>query len=267
MLDLDGDRKRLVGVVHLAATPGSPRAAGSLEALIEAAVRDARAWRDGGADALIVENFGDAPFYATNVPPETIAAMARALAAVRAAVPELPLGVNVLRNDARAALGLAAACDAAFVRINVHAGAMQTDQGRIEGRAAETVRERDRLCPAVQLWCDVHVKHAVPMPGETLEQATADLCERASADVVLVSGTATGAAPTPERVSRVRSKAGSVPVVLGSGVTPDNARELGAPAAGAIVGTWAKERGDVRRAVDPERVARLREVLDGMAAG
>lgn len=266
MLNLASERPLLVGVVHLAPTPGSPRATGSgaLGELVERAVDDARAWVAGGADALVVENFGDVPFHATAVPPETVAAMALAIGAVRAAAPDLPVGVNVLRNDARAALGLAAATGAAFVRINVHAGVMITDQGRIEGRAAETVRERDRLCPDVKLLCDVHVKHAVPVAGETIEQATSDLVERALADAVIVSGAGTGSPPTPERVARVARAAGRVPVLLGSGVTSANARELVLPsAAGAILGTAAKEDGDVHRPVDPDRVRTLRRALDG----
>ena len=266
MLDFSTDHPLLIGVIHLAATPGSPRADGSPEymaALLEAAARDARAWCEGGADALIVENFGDVPFFAEAVPPETIAALTLAVSAVRATAGNLPVGVNVLRNDARAALGIAAATGAAFIRVNVHSGAMQTDQGRIEGRAAETVRERQRLCPDVKILCDVHVKHAVPMPGETLEQATGDLAERGAADAIVVSGTGTGSPPTPALVRRVREAAGCVPILLGSGVTATNASELCEHAAGAIIGTSAKENGEVAHPVDASRVRKLRTALNG----
>ena len=82
------------------------------------------------------------------------------------------VGVNVLRNDAATALGIAAATGARFVRINVHTGAMVTDQGVIEGRAAETLRERARLgLDHVRVFADVHVKHATPFAGERLEDA------------------------------------------------------------------------------------------------
>ena len=99
-----------------------------------------------------------------------------------------PVGVNVLRNDAGAALGIAAVTGAAFIRINVHAGTMWTDQGVITGRAHRTLRERAALGTDVALLTDVHVKHAVPAPGSALEDAARDLWERAGSDGLIVSG-------------------------------------------------------------------------------
>src|SRR3989441_1200801 len=161
-------RKLFIGVVHLLPLPGSPRWGEGIKGLIERAVADARAYERGGADAVIVENFGDAPFTKGGVPPETVAAMAAAGAAVRAAV-RLPVGFNVLRNDARAALGLCAACGGSFIRVNVHAGVMLTDQGLMEGNAYETVRYRQQLCPQAQILADVHVKHAAPLGDWPIE--------------------------------------------------------------------------------------------------
>src|SRR5262245_61700685 len=110
--------KSLIGVIHLLPLPGSPKWSGNLEAVIKFAVNDARAYERGGASALFIENFGDVPFTKGHVDPATIAAMAAAGRAVRAAV-KLPLGFNVLRNDARAALALCAACGGSFIRVNV----------------------------------------------------------------------------------------------------------------------------------------------------
>ena len=131
---------RLIGVIHLPATPGAPgfEAGGSgMEALIERAVEDARAYTEGGIHSLVVENFHDAPFFKEAAPPATLAAMAIAASHVRAVDGVRSLGINVLRNDALGALGVAAAVGADFVRVNVHTGAMYTDQGLIEGRAAK----------------------------------------------------------------------------------------------------------------------------------
>lgn len=259
---LAGSRRLLIGVVHLAATPGAPRARGTVEELLAAAERDARAYLAGGADALVVENFGDVPFHAETVPPETVATLALALARVRALAGTTPVGVNVLRNDARAGLGLAAATGAGFLRVNVHCGTQFTDQGRIEGRAAETLRARARLCPGVLLLADVHVKHARPVPGETLEEAARDTFRRGLADALIVSGEATGQAPSAERVARVRAAVPEAPVLVGSGLDVDNARALLGAARGALVGTALKQGGRVEAPVDEARVARLRRVLD-----
>src|SRR5688500_10743558 len=139
-------RRAVFGMVHLLPLPGAPLWGGSMDELIEAATRDAKAIFEGGCDGVVVENFGDRPFFPTRVPPETVAAMARVVAEVGRAV-TLQIGVNVLRNDAHSALAIASATGAAFIRVNVHTGAMVTDQGIIEGTAAETLRLRASLAP------------------------------------------------------------------------------------------------------------------------
>jgi membrane complex biogenesis BtpA family protein len=256
-----GERPVLIGVVHLLPTVGSPRFGGDARAIVEAAVRDAEELVGGGCDALIVENFGDVPFFADCVPAETIAAMAIAVDAVCAKV-RLPVGVNVLRNDARAALGLCAATGASFLRVNVHVGAAVTDQGLVQGRAAETVRERARLCPGVVILADVHVKHATPLSREPIGAAARETVERGLADALIVSGIATGSAPDVGAVMEVRKSVPRTPLFLGSGVDVDNAQALLQHADGAIVGTWLKRDGRVSEPVDRDRVMQLRRVLD-----
>ena len=191
--------KILIGVVHLRPLPGSPRWRGDLEAVIDFAVNDAHAYERGGAHALFIENFGDVPFTRGCVAPETIAAMAAAGRAIRQAV-KLPVGFNVLRNDARAALALCAVCGGEFIRVNVHTGAMLTDQGLIEGNAYETLRYRQRVCPGTQIFADVHVKHAVPLGNWTIADAARDTVERGLADALIVSGAGTGLAADLEDV-------------------------------------------------------------------
>ena len=169
--------KLLIGVVHLRPLPGAPRFAGDFRAVTKAAVADAIAYERGGAHAIILENFGDLPFSKASVAPETVAAMTAVGVAVRSAI-QLPLGFNVLRNDALAALALCTAVGGRFIRVNVHCGAMVTDQGLIEGNAYQTLRQRQHLCPDVEIFADVHVKHAVPFGDWSLEEAARDAVER-----------------------------------------------------------------------------------------
>jgi membrane complex biogenesis BtpA family protein len=131
-------------MIHLPALPGAPGFGGSMERVIERATTDARSLDEAGFDGLLVENYGDVPFFRGRVPSETVAAITAALVAIRGAS-RLPVGVNVLRNDPVSAVGIAAATGARFVRANVHTGSMWTDQGLIEGRAAETMRTRAAL--------------------------------------------------------------------------------------------------------------------------
>ncbi len=253
-------KKLLIGVVHLRPLPGAPRWGGSLADVLAAAIADARAYERGGADALFIENFGDIPFTRGSVGPETVAAMSAAGCAVRAAV-KLPLGFNVLRNDARAALALCAACGGSFVRVNVHSGAMVTDQGVIEGNAHETLRYRQRVAPGALILADVHVKHAVPLGNIPLEIAARDTVERGLADALIVSGTGTGVETDLDEVERVRRVCPHTPLLIGSGITAANAAAYLRHADAVIVGTSLKRGGDVREAVDARRVAALARVL------
>ena len=163
------------------------------------------------------------------------------------------------------ALGLCAATGASFLRVNVHVGVMVTDQGWIEGRAAETLRARERLCPEVAICADVHVKHATPVGTETLCDAAEDAWRRGRADAVIVSGARTGTPPGVVELQEVKERLGEAPVWIGSGLTADNASELLARADGAIVGTWLKRAGDVDGPVEKERVERLRGIFAAAA--
>jgi membrane complex biogenesis BtpA family protein len=253
-------RKVLIGVVHLPPLPGSPRWGGNLRRVIDFAVADARAYERGGAQAVFIENFGDVPFTKAHVGPETIAAMAAAGCAIRAAV-RLPMGFNVLRNDARAALALCAACDGDFVRVNVHTGAMLTDQGLIEGDAFNTLRYRECVSPRAQIFADVHVKHAVPLGNWSLEDAARDTVERGLADALIVSGVGTGLVADMRDVERVRCACPKAKLLLGSGVTFSNVKEYLRFADGVIVGSSLKRNGRLANPVDAQRVAALAKAM------
>lgn len=238
-------------MVHLGPLPGAPGFGGDLDAVIAQAVTDARIISEAGFEAIMIENFGDAPFYADDVPKATIASLTSAVNAVSVAT-ELPIGVNVLRNDALGALAVASATPASFIRVNVLSGSMFTDQGPIVGRAAEVARMRSTLCPDVEIMADVFVKHATPPAGLTLVDATHDLVERSGADAVVVSGAGTGS-PTSVNDLATVATASSLPVFVGSGTTADTVQTLLASANGVIVGTAIKVDGISTNPVDPER--------------
>jgi len=242
----------LIGMVHLGALPGAPGFSGDFEAVLAAAAADARVLQEAGFDAVLVENFGDRPFFADDVPKVTVAAMSRAVAEVRRTV-TLPVGVNVLRNDALAALAVAAATGAGFIRVNVLAGSMTTDQGPIRGRAAEVARLRAALGAPVRILADVFVKHAVPPAGITLERAAADIWERAGADALIVTGPSTGRAASLDEVARVKQAAPGAPLYVGSGVTEATVSNVLKVADGVIAGTALKADGLIAAPVDPGR--------------
>ncbi|MFT4890267.1 MAG: membrane complex biogenesis BtpA family protein [Halobacteriales archaeon] len=247
----------IIGVVHLPPLSGAPESDGDRTAIRQRALADATALENGGVDGVIVENFGDAPFYPDEVPPHVVAEMTALTDAVGNAV-DVPVGVNVLRNDATAAVSVAAATGADFVRVNVHVGAAVSDQGVIEGGAHETLRLRDRLDAHVAVCADVGVKHATRLADRDLAAEASDAVERGLADALIVSGDRTGDRTPLDDVRRVRESIGDeAPVLVGSGVTADAAPEVLEVADGAIVGTAFKTDGVTTNPVEERRVRDL----------
>lgn len=256
LADIFSAPRPAIGMVHLRPLPGAPRYGADLDGAIDAALADARALAAAGFDGVMVENFGDVPFFPREVPPETVAALAVAVAAIRAAVP-VPVGVNVLRNDAHAAIAIAAATGARFIRVNVHTGAAIADQGLLEGRAHQTLRLRATLAPRVAIFADLRVKHARPLAPAPLDLLAEETVGRGLADAVIVTGPTTGRAADLGDLDLARRGALGAPVLAGSGATVETAAAIAARADGAIVGTALKRGGAVEAPVDPEAAARF----------
>jgi membrane complex biogenesis BtpA family protein len=252
----------LCGVVHLLPLPGSPTPSPGLSAVIDAALADAEALTHG-AQAAIVENFGDAPFSRGAVEPSVVAAMTRVVAEIRRAFPSLTIGVNVLRNDAQAALAVAAATGASFIRVNVHTGAMVTDQGLIQSDARATLLERRRLGVEVAIAADVLVKHAVPLGAPDLADVARDTVRRGGASAVIVTGSGTGRPLDPRDLDVVRAAVPEAVLLAGSGTDLAAAAALRGRLDGAIVGTWLHAGSDLGRRLDPARVRQLADALAG----
>src|SRR5690242_3825374 len=100
------DRSHVViGMIHLPPLAGAPMHRGeTLASIRDHVLRDVGALQTGGAHGLMIENFGDVPFYPGRVPAAVVAQMTALAAEVRRASPSLPLGINVLRNDGQSAL-------------------------------------------------------------------------------------------------------------------------------------------------------------------
>jgi membrane complex biogenesis BtpA family protein len=248
----------IIGVVHLLPLPTSARWGGSLKAVIERAEQEATALAAGGVDGIIVENFFDAPFSKDRVDPAVVSAMTVIVERLRSLV-VLPLGINVLRNDAKSALAIASVVEAQFIRVNVLTGIMATDQGLIEGRADQLLRYRRELGKDIAIFADVLVKHARPLGTPNLTTAVQDTIERGLADGVILSGWATGSPPSLEDLELASAAAKGTPVLIGSGASWENIPHLMQAADGVIVASSLKRRGKITEPIDPIRVGQFVE--------
>lgn len=261
---LFGCRKAVIGVIHSLALPGSPGYDGRpMSEIVDFAVAEAGRYKDGGVDGIIVENHGDIPFSKPeHLGPETAACMAVMTDAVRRAT-GLPIGVNVLANGAMQALAVAKAAGACFVRVNQWANAYVANEGFIEGPAALATRYRAMLHGrAISVFADVHVKHgAHAITGDRSIAELARDVEFFDADVAIATGQRTGDAATMDELQTIANGT-ALPVVVGSGVTPDNVRDIFGVADGVIVASYLKQDGVWWNPVDPARLRRFMAEAD-----
>lgn len=254
-----GVAKPLIGDIHLLPLPGTPRYRGEpLSAIVERACADAEAFAAGGMDGVMVENHGDIPFLKPGeIGPEIVAAMSVVADAVRRRV-DLPLGVNLLANGAVGALAIAKAAGARFIRVNQWVNAYVSNEGLIEGESARALRFRRQIgADDVAIFADVHVKHgshAIVDDRPVSEQAS-DV-EFYDADVAIATGNRTGDAVPEGEIAAIRGGT-RLPVIAGSGITPENAPKLLPLLDGAIVGSSLKRDGVWWNPVERGRVEAL----------
>jgi uncharacterized protein len=250
----------IIGVVHLLPLPTSPRWGGSLKAVVDRAEQEATALASGGVDGIIVENFFDAPFPKDCVDPAVVSAMTLVVNRLMHLV-TLPIGINVLRNDARSAMAIATCTSAHFIRVNVLTGVMVTDQGVIEGQAHDLMRYRRELGSEVKILADVLVKHARPLGSPNLTTAVQETIERGLADGIILSGWATGSPPSLEDLELATAAAKGTPVFIGSGANWENIPQLIQAVDGVIVSSALKRKGQIQQPIDPIRVSQFVEAM------
>jgi len=253
---LVGVPRALIGVVHVQALPGTPAHRFDMAAIIAAAVEEARAYSTAGFHAVMIENTHDRPYLNAGVGPEITAAMAVIGAEIRRATP-LPLGVQVLAGANTAALGVALACGATFIRAEGFVFAHVADEGLIQASAGPLLRYRRAIgADHVRVFTDVKKKHSAhTITADVSIAETAEAAEFFSVDGVIVTGSATGRPADREEVSAV-GRAVSIPTLVGSGVTARNIGEY-RDADALIVGSWAKRDGLWSNPVDPKRADAL----------
>jgi len=258
---LTGTDKTIIGCVHLLPLPGTPQhdAAGGLRRIAALAREDAKRLVQGGIDALLFVNEGDRP-YAPQADQAAVAAMAAVVAAVAPEV-SVPYGANVLVDPA-AAIAIAHATGGRFIRGFV-AGGFIPGLGPVQARAPEILRLR-RLWGAeeVGLICNLTSGLGVAEEPGARAEGAAGTVFNALVDALCVPGPGAGVPVRAERLREVRRAAPSLPVLVGTGLTPGNAAELLAEADGAIVGTSLKVDGQIFNPVDEQRVRALKREVE-----
>ena len=257
------ERKPLIGMVHLLPLPGAPGYGGNIRLIEEAALADMRALERGGADAFILENFGDTP-YPADIAPPAFAAMA-VIGSRLAREARIPFGVNVQFNCAMHEWALACALEADFIRVEAFVENRVGVHGAAMACAPALARLRAQFPAKALVFADINTKHTFPLVDQPLDFSIHEAAA-AGADALIVTGLRTGENPGLTDVRELKRSAGGAPVLLGSGVTVQNAADFFAAADGAIVGSWLKKDGNVLNPVDESRVRAFCDALHAARA-
>jgi len=247
-------------MIHVAALPGTPRSRAAIGAIADAARAEAVILMEAGFDAILLENMHDLPYLAREVGPEIVASMTRVALAVRE-VTSLPLGIQILAGANTAALAVAQAVEARFIRAEGFVFASVADEGLLAtADAGPLLRARRALGGEdVSIFADIKKKHSAhALTADVSLAETAQAAALFGADGVVVTGPATGQPTSLEDLRAVRSAlAGppSTPVIVGSGATPESLPRLLEFADAVIVGSSIKRDGRWDQPVDCLRAA------------
>jgi len=259
--DLFNAEKPIIGMIHLKPLPGSPIYDGEgLKKVLDAALEDAEALLKGGVNGIEVENYNDPSYFPDKAPSETIASMAIIAYELRKAFPDIILGICVLA-DPESSIAIAHVSKAQFIRATFFTEAAVDVSGLVIRKPHAILRYRKFLDPSIKIFADVHIKHSAPLAARPIEESAYDAAYFL-ADAVIISGKHTGFPTNADDIRRVKEILPDFPVLIGSGLNPDNAPQLLKYADGAIVGTFFKYDGKTSNKVDSERVKKLIKVVE-----
>ena len=260
--ELFGTQKPLIGVVHLSPLPSSANFSGNFRQLVTKAEQEASAIASAGLNGIIIENYFDIPFYKDSVDPAVVASISLITKRIMH-LTDKAIGINVLRNDAKSAMAIAYCTGATFIRVNILTGAMITDSGIIEAAAPKLLPYREMLkANNIKIFADVMVKHAYAMgtPYSIADMAK-ETVERGLADALIISGLATGSSADIKDVEAVKKALPEVPLLIGSGLNLENAKDFLDVADGAIVATSIKRGKGLTSTIDVNKAEKLLETI------
>lgn len=257
-------RPTIWGMIHVPPISGSKNASKSFKEVIDFCLQDAKILFENGIKCFFIENFGDAPFPKNNVEPHVIAALTTIIDELKFHFPEIKIGVNVLRNDALAALAIATITDCTAIRVNILTHARLTDQGIIEGCSYELHNYKKQLNSTVEIWADVEVKHSYPLAEIPISDAILDMFERGGASKIIFTGTRTGSEAQLQTLREVVDAKIISPdnIVIGSGISEKNIETFLPYAKNFIVGSSLKLHNHIFNHIDPLKVLSLMSKLN-----
>jgi len=253
--------KPVIAMVHLRPLPGSPHynISDTMEDLVRVALKDAKALENGGVDGILVSNESDIP-YLFRVGPETVASMTYISSRIKEEV-SIPVGIDVLWGDARAALAIAKVIGSRFIR-TLLSGVYASDLGLINTEGAKVMRYRKFIgAEDVKIFIYLNPEFASSLSPRPLSIIAKTLRWLRMADAYCVSGPMPGMPPDIEEIKRIKNEVPDVPVIANTGMNKENVAKYLEYVDGVIVGTALKVGNITLNPVDEEKVKEFMKVV------
>lgn len=251
--EIFGTDKAIIGLVHMQPLPGDPEydAAGGMEKIIRMAKEDVIALQNGGVDGLLFSNEFSMP-YLDKVEPETVAAMAYVMGALRDVI-TVPYGNDCI-YDALASISLAAATGACFTRGVFH-GAWATSDGikSAEGGKAKRLRHSLGIDDFKMVYYFVPESSA-DLGGRDATSVMKPVYFLNDPDGFAITGIVAGQKPDADTMRQCREAFPEAVLFASTGVTVDNVDQYMEYMDGAFIGTSFKKDGKFRNQIDENRV-------------
>ncbi len=218
----------VIGMIHLAGDSSREKVSRALEEIT--------IYENEGVTGVIVENYhGD------------LSDVVSALREIYKSRPHVCVGVNILNHPFRNSFTLAHDFGFDFVQMDHVAGRYEEDA--IEFVDYAPVRTAH---PDILVLGGVWPKYYHPVEGSNLESDIR--AGKLRADAIVVTGDGTGVETPFDKIEKFRLCLGDYPLVVGAGLTPENAYEQLIVADGCIVGSCFKIGNDTRNKVDKHKV-------------
>ena len=260
---LTSTHKPIIGMLHLAALPGSVHFKEFFAEVLRRALEEAQILVGAGFDALLFQNTGDVP--ASETGDEATVAFMTAVGIELRKICPVPLGVNVLMNGSRAALAVAKAVNAEFVRIKINVGAVTASTGIVTADPHDVLAFRRRIeAGHITILGDLYDRTSAPL-GEFPLPVLADLTLRhAAADALIVSGY--DVQDSLARLALLREALPSAVLIAGAGANLNNLAEFMRLSDAVIVGSSIKTGGNFLDPLDPEKARQFMQLARSLRA-
>lgn len=253
--------KTIVGMIHVDALPGTPKYSSGVKQIIDNAVREAELYKMCGLTTIMIENMHDVPYLNRNVGPEVVSLMSIILYEIKKRT-NLYCGIQILAGANKDALAAAHSAGADFIRAEGFVFAHVADEGVFNSDAGELLRYRKQIgADDTLVFTDIkkkHSSHSITSDVDIVD--TAKAAQFFLSDGVILTGSSTGKEPSLEEIKKVKENV-EIPLLAGSGITPENISQYSEYCDGLIIGSYFKENGDWKNTVDEQRVKSLMKLI------